>query len=216
LEDGVLTVGYLEVEAIVRLLSGVDDAKLVLRRFKYLQRMSFPAGSNTGRGRKASFDLDQLLQILVAFELIQTGCPPTRAVRTVRTNWPELLPAMALGWVCARRPDLASLRELLVMDAAALHDAGGSEDPNEKVASPFKPVPAVDLLGWSPDGWQISRVIVDPCSLAAGLTVAAEGPMAGLSREDLDASYLELWTSTRSGSPEDWAAGKVPIWEARA
>lgn len=211
-----LSVGYLQIEALVRRLGGVDDASLVLRRWKYLQRMSFPAGSNTGRGRKVAFDLDQLLQVLVAFELIQTGSTPTRAVRTVRTNWPDLLPAMALGWLCACKPTMAPMREMLVMDAGALQDAGGSEDPNEKVASPFRAVPAIDLFAWGPGEWKhISRVVLDPCSLAAGLIRAVKDPEVGIDADDLDAAYLDLWTSTREGTPDEWMSGAVALWNSK-
>jgi hypothetical protein len=205
----VLEIGYLEIEAIITAMSGVSDRGMIRRRFKYLQRMSYPPNTNTGRGRRALLDLEQLLQVIVAVELMQVGASPTRAIRILRTNWDELRPALALGWLVSRKPGLAPLRDLLVMNAGAFEDTGKSEDPHEPVAQPFRAQPAVDLLiGLMREG-TTTRVVLDPARLATHLIDYAKAEGAGFTVDDLDASYANLWSAVLDVEPDEWIEAAV-------
>jgi hypothetical protein len=202
-------IGYGEIEVVIVQMSGLTDRELIRRRFKYLQRMSYPPRSNTGRGRKAMLDLEQVLQVLVAIELMQVGASPTRAVRILRTNWDDLRPALALGWLVSRKPALGPLRDLLVMNAGAFQDAGRSEDPYEPVSQPLKPLPAIDLIiGLTREG-STTRVVLDPAKLAAHLINHTQAKNAGFSIEALDESFADLWASARDVAPDDWIANAM-------
>lgn len=201
-----LEIGYLQIELVVAAMSGLDDRGMIRRRFKYLQRMSFPPKTNTGRGRKAMLDLEQVLQVIVAMELMQVGASPTRAIRILRTNWDELRPALALGWLVSRKPGLSALRQLLVMNAGSFEDAGRSEDPHDPVAQPFRPVDAIDLVIGLVRTGSTTRVVLDPQRLASHLIAQASTDKGGYSEDDLDAAFADLWGSTHPLAPDDWIA----------
>lgn len=197
-------IGYLEIEVIVAQMSGLQDRDMIRRRFKYLQRMSYPLNSNTGRGRKAVLGLGGVLQVLVALELMQVGASPTRAVRILRTNWDELLPALALGWLASRKPPIGPLRNLLVMNAGAFGDAGRSENPYEPVVEPFRPTPALDLTVDARCGGATTRVVLDPARLASHLILHSLSEASSFTDDELDASYLELWNASFKQNPDSW------------
>ncbi|QYE36306.1 hypothetical protein KZX46_10465 [Polymorphobacter sp. PAMC 29334] len=202
-------IGYLEIEAIVAGMCGVTEGGTIRRRFKYLQRMGFPPRSNTGRGRRAIFNLEQVLQVVMAIELMQVGAGPTRAIRVLRTNWDELRPALALGWLVARTPTLAALRDLLMMNAGSFEDVGRAEDPYEPVLQPFRPVPAIDVLVGLTGGATTTRVILDPAELAVHLILHSGRSDAGYSADDLDEAFADLWASCREVAPDDWIADAI-------
>lgn len=202
-------VGYAEVETVVARMGGTADRQLIRRRFKYLQRMSYPPRSNTGRGRRAVLDLEQVLQVVVAVELMQVGASPTRAVRIARTNWEELRPALALGWLVCRKPALVPLRDLLVMNAASFGDAALGEDPYAPVGEPLRPLPAVDLVvGLTREG-STTRVVLDPARLATHLVDYAASPGASCSGDELDEAFLDFWAASREVGPDEWIAQAI-------
>ena len=204
-----LGIGYLQIEEIIEDLSGVKDREMIRRRFKYLQRMSYPPRSNTGRGRRTVLDLEQMLQVIVAVELMQVGASPTRAIRILRTNWDDLCPALALGWLVSRKPPLAPLRDLLVMNAGAFEDAGQGEDPYEPVRQPLKPLPAVDLIvGLTREGGT-TRVVLDPARLATHLIDYACKADAGFTNDQLDDAFLDFWAASREIGPDEWIADAI-------
>lgn len=59
-------------------------------RLKHLQRMGFPPGVNTGRGRPASYGPPELLLLAIVLELNEFGISPERAVQATLAE-PELL-----------------------------------------------------------------------------------------------------------------------------
>lgn len=197
-------ISYSQIEAVIAAMSGVGDREMIRRRFKYLQRMSYPPNSNTGRGRRTLLDLQQVLQVILAVELMQVGANPTRAIRVLRTNWLELLPALALGWLVSRKPALAPLRELLVMNAGAFEDAGKSEDPYEPVSQPLRPQPAIELIVGLARQGATTRVVVDPAKLAMHLIDYAGTADAGLTGDELDAMFAELWNDAMDVTPDRW------------
>lgn len=157
-----MKLGYGDVEGIVLSTLGAEPS-VVGSRFRYFQRLGFPAGTNTGRGKPASYKLDQLLQILLAFELLAAGMSPTRVVRTLRTNWPRIRASMLLGWKAASQDVEWEQREVLTLEPSALDDTGRKEDPLEPVARPLAPIPASALQGWlTSDEGDARLLMVDP------------------------------------------------------
>ena len=157
-----MKLGYGDVEGIALSTLGAEPS-VVGSRFRYFQRLGFPAGTNTGRGKPASYELDQLLQILLAFELLAAGMSPTRVVRTLRTNWPRIRATMQLGWEAVSEVVEWDEREILTLEPAALEDTGRKEDPLELVARPLAPIPASAIQGWlTSDEGDARLLMVDP------------------------------------------------------
>jgi hypothetical protein len=70
---------------VLRLLSatqGIQDAKekAFRARLKHLQSLGFPTGTNTGKGRQASYDSWQVCQLQIALEFEQLGMSPDTVV----------------------------------------------------------------------------------------------------------------------------------------
>jgi hypothetical protein len=85
-----------QVEEILARLNAIDEAGRVAfrARIKHFQRLGFPPGSNTGKGRPASHSAVTLLQLIFAFDLTQAGLPPAMVVRIIKHYWSLwLLPA---------------------------------------------------------------------------------------------------------------------------
>lgn len=94
-----MLIGFKALRATIAAIHGEGaTSTALLGRFKYFQRMSFPGGSNVGRGARASYDLDQLLALSMAFELQETMAGPIRVVRLLRTSWPEISRGLAASW----------------------------------------------------------------------------------------------------------------------
>ncbi len=131
-----MRIGFGDLEDLVRAVHGDGSGRsALLGRFKYFQRMSFPGGSNTGRGSRANYGLEQILAFLVAFEILELGIPPVRAVRLIRTSWPQIARALALTW--KRQRGGSEEPVLLALAPGALAELGASEDSN---------APAPDLI----------------------------------------------------------------------
>ncbi|WP_188659932.1 hypothetical protein [Sphingomonas metalli] len=190
--EGVRVLGFSfgEVEGIVRAMHDVaDEAGAIGSRFRYFQRLRFPEGANTGRGVPATYGLDQLMQVLVAFELSEAGMSPTRIVRTLRTNWARLRPVMRQGWAAGRGMAEWREREVLVLEPAALTDASRAEDAYVSVENPLVPMPAFALNGWAQGRDGPPRLLViDPGRLVSELRRAFP-IVTALTAEDLDEAF---------------------------
>ena len=67
---------------------GIADEKrgAFSARLQHLQKLKFPAGTNTGRGRAAKYDVGHLFLLGVALELGQLGLTPDRAKRVIESD----------------------------------------------------------------------------------------------------------------------------------
>lgn len=75
-------------------------------RLKHFKRLGFPAGVNTGRGIAAKYDASATLRLLIAFELLQLGMMPEKAVALVRVMSHILIGAAGYaGTDLAKGPD---------------------------------------------------------------------------------------------------------------
>lgn len=61
----------------------------VAGRLQHLQRLSFPPTTNTGRGVAAVYGIGEVVQLALAFEIMQLGLTPERMVNlfTIIGNW---------------------------------------------------------------------------------------------------------------------------------
>lgn len=116
---------YSDVSQLVAGLHGVGEERLTaLRgRLQHLQKLGFPPGVNTGRGRPAEYGPGQVLTLILALEFIAVGITPERAVRVLRHKEVEVRAAtrLALTQLLKEEGEAVFVR----LEPAALFD----EDP---------------------------------------------------------------------------------------
>ncbi len=226
----VFGIGFGELDAVVRVMHGVDpDNAALVARFKYMQRMGFPEGANPGRGVRSVYGLDQVLKLLLAFELLETGATPTRVVRMLRTGWIGLLPALAVGWLAAREKGARPRRLMICSTPGAFRELGEVEDPMAPVAEPLRTVALPELVTWMdaadeamPDGGRdvVSagaprRLVIDPMRLVAALR-ALIPELTSMEVADLDDAFVSMGSEVFDGAPEAaWADAARRMVEAR-
>lgn len=87
-------------DVLARLYDIADDKRVALRgRMKHFQRMGFPARVNTGKGVPARFSFNRLMQLVFAFELVQSGLDPSASMSVIASHWPTMSPACARSMV---------------------------------------------------------------------------------------------------------------------
>lgn len=208
-------IGFGELDAVVRILHGIapDNAALV-PRFKYMQRMGFPEGVNLGRGVRSVYGLEEVLKVLLAFELLETGATPSRVVRMVRTGWPALIPALAVGWLATHERGARPRRLMVCARPGAFRELGDGDDPYAPVAEPLRAVPMDRLVQWLEafdeampttaaevvGGDPPRRLVIDPMRLAGALRAALPA-ISALRAADVDAAYEALGEKAFAGAP---------------
>lgn len=85
-----------QVEAVFARRFQVPEQRAVAfrGRLQHLQRMNFPSDVNTGRGRKAVYGWQQVIQLMVALELIDLGITPDVAAKSVLRSTDPLIAAI--------------------------------------------------------------------------------------------------------------------------
>lgn len=117
-----------QLQALMMRLHRVDaDRRIAMMgRLKHLQRLGWPPGSNTGKGKRVKYTADQVVQVGLALEMIQLGLTPEITVSTLETNtdfiWPVVRISAAQGTM--------STPSLLMFDPAALSVALDSSRPD--------------------------------------------------------------------------------------
>lgn len=187
-----------------------DDAELartVAIRIRYLQVREFPGNARPGRGKRTEHDLDGVLQLAIAFELLGLGLSPLRVIATVRGNWWIIARVMVTAWRSLRlleeetpspkmSVDLVErLRGILLLEPTAL----AGEDAPIPVAI-GRPDEALwrDPLG---SGSPRSALLLDPLRLLAELFQALRNEL-NYTDADLDAGMLLVGAAAFSNSDE--------------
>ncbi|MBB6190561.1 hypothetical protein FHS51_000774 [Sphingobium wenxiniae] len=86
-----MTLTYSELIKLLAAMNGIADESegAFKARLRHFQRLGFPRGSNTGKGRRAEYDLDMVMQLALAIEFMQAGVSPQRTVDLISKNWLE-------------------------------------------------------------------------------------------------------------------------------
>lgn len=76
---------YAQIDEALATAHGIPDHKrsAFLARIKHLQKLGFPPGVNTGRGRAAVYGIGQAFLLALGLELIQLGTNPERAINSI-------------------------------------------------------------------------------------------------------------------------------------
>lgn len=128
---------FAQVERALALTNNIADERrsAFSHRLKHLQRLKFPPGVNTGRGRAATYTVGHLYLLGVALELNQLGSTPERAVRTIQQNRLDI--EVAAAQVCLDGPPEGAFEFPVVLyyDPAALRDLMAMPADGETAAS---------------------------------------------------------------------------------
>ena len=89
-----LTFNQVEAVFAARFDIPADRAVAFRGRLQHLQRLNFPTGVNTGRGTKAVYGWTQLIQLMVALDLIDLGMTPYVAAKSVMPSTDRLIAAI--------------------------------------------------------------------------------------------------------------------------
>lgn len=103
-----MELSYAQVEGLIAALHRILPARrsALEGRLKHFKRLGFPAGVNTGRGIAAKYNASAVLRLLIAFELLQLGMMPEKAVSLVRVMSHILISAAGYaGGDLVRGPD---------------------------------------------------------------------------------------------------------------
>lgn len=73
----------------------------LLGRFQHLQRLSLIKGINPGRGSAAEYKANHLIVVLIAFQMLQLGVTPERAVTIIQQNQDRI--RLSIGLSLAKR-----------------------------------------------------------------------------------------------------------------
>lgn len=87
---------FKQVETIFAERFGIEGARAVKfrARLQYLQRNEIPSDVNTGKGARASYGWKQVIQLMVALDLLDLGLPSEIAIRRVKQNSDQLIAAI--------------------------------------------------------------------------------------------------------------------------
>jgi len=116
-------------------------------RLQHFQKLRFPPGVNTGKGKAVEYGADSVLSLAVALELAQLGVPPDRSVRLLTENLTHIVVAsrIASHWLGAANKEVM----YLYLDPTALISLM-DETAEEEVSETF-------FYG----GWPVVRELMD-------------------------------------------------------
>ncbi len=85
-----LSYAHLEATLVSHLNVAPEHRTKFSMRIKQFQRLHWPRGVNTGGKSRVAYNAAQLLELALAFELVQLGLPPKRARELVESWWDDL------------------------------------------------------------------------------------------------------------------------------
>jgi hypothetical protein len=130
---------FAQVEKALALTHNIADGRrsAFSSRLKHLQKLKFPPGINTGRGRAATYSVGHLFLLGVALELNQLGLSPERAADVITRNLRQVAEG---GLIAARHgPPKGSFPTpvLLYFDPANLSDLMHSVHAEDRASRSF-------------------------------------------------------------------------------
>lgn len=201
--DERMLLNYANIEDMLVEAHGLGDAgpATVAPRLTYLQRLGFPAGTRPGRGTKSRYGIEDVLKIAIAFELLQVGIQPTRAVRLVDTDWRLISRALAEAIRADAGTKSVGQARLIAFKADALAEPaakdGGLGTPLPDAIGTFSGDALADRMGARERSVR-RYVLLD----ATGIMDALAPALAGLTVTDASevASELELFAASALGA----------------
>lgn len=196
-----------------RLLAGIhggaEAAATVQMRLRYLQRTGYPKGAQAGRGKRVAYEVDNVLRLMLVFQLLDLDLTPARAVNTVETNWTVVARALVASWRALRlsmaaderehAAQIDELRRVMIVEPAALHGGDGG-----LTAGLLRPSAFVTMIT-DTSGDQAAGIVIDLFAIVKILDAAMTGDMFKFKQGEIDAGF-ERFGETAFGHARlaDW------------
>ncbi|WP_221795699.1 hypothetical protein [Aquisediminimonas sediminicola] len=130
---------FAQVERALALTYNIADDKRTAfsARLKHLQKLKFPPGINTGRGRAATYNVGHLFLMGVVLELNQLGLNPERATFVINDDMRAVAQAAAMAARAGPPQNGYENPVLLYLDPACLSDLMIDSPRGDRAASSF-------------------------------------------------------------------------------
>lgn len=180
-----------------------DQETALDARLKHFQRLRFPHSEGFTRGERATYDLEGVLKVVVAFQLLETGQPSVRAVSLVLSGWEDILAALLKAWRAPRRTRASSM---IVVETHALAGMGRRGFASQAKAETIEVVTKPLLSGPLTTGAARGVVLIAP--LMTRLAAALE-QMGQWSPQVIEDSFMQLISGQRA-SEDDGQSSQAP------
>lgn len=169
-------------------------------RLRDFQKRSFPRAANAGRGKKARFDLEELLHVAAAFELVDVDLSTTRCIDVVAESASVLTHAALVAWSRHRKGAQSEVSRRLfgyVLPTSTTHSSGAIVTFDEGEHYPH-------LEDWP---GRRSRITIDMTALIEDLITSLEGDNFRMHATEVDEAFRCLAKARLGhGDPKLWPA----------
>jgi hypothetical protein len=177
----------------------------LLGRFQHLQRLALVEGINPGRGKAAEYRPHQILIIAIAFQMLQLGLTPERAVQVIKQDQDRVRLAMGL----AVNETGTITPALLWFDPSILtrsQEGSGIDDLAEATFDYGGAGSGVDVFKWLfVEGWVQRMAFVSISGTLWHIVAALEGHFASAERPTLGGKSLLFLEGLK-----DWFENSTP------
>lgn len=120
---------FRELLAILRDLHGLSERqeRALSSRIKHLQSLEIPTEGGVGKGQVATYGLEDILKLALAFELLEVGMASADAARIILAEWPPVLGAIVRGSSAGGEAQFLLLRPRALADVGAVPGRPPSE-----------------------------------------------------------------------------------------
>lgn len=163
-------------------------------RIKHMQRLGFPSGVNTGKGRPASYTWRELLLIGLAFEYLEIGSTPDRSIAEIIKIEDMLLVGLSRVILAAEQPDgSGEVNHFLFAELSALLTLRADDSWYQqcKLLS-FGDIKQI-LSSEGNDAYRSPYAIIDLRQFLGGMFTSVR-EICGLNNE-ITAKDIKLWAS---------------------
>lgn len=190
-----MNLSFQDLEALLRRLLPLrgSDHRQIDIAYRYFKRMGFPSGRPAGRGSRQGLEFESVLQLALAFELMNTVGAPRRVARTVDANWRWMAKSLAVAWLTIIEQRDARGVDVFYLQPNTI-ELGASEDRGDDIFEHLVPVARRSLQNWlaSPDPDQTSSwLVIDPILFVGRTRRGLEG-LAGATLATIDECFAEL------------------------
>lgn len=128
---------YKKIISILSLSYGIDEQNMTAfrGRIQHMQRLKFPPGVNTGKGKPTPYTWRELFLLGLAFECLEIGSTPERCVAEITKSEDQLLESLASVILFDEEiHDPDHIRCLVYLDLSALVSLRSERNQQEKIA----------------------------------------------------------------------------------
>lgn len=193
---------YKEIQKILSQKHNIADhnGTAFRGRMQHMQRLGFPTGVNTGKGRPVSYTWRELLLLALAFEYLEIGATPDRAIAEIVKIEDMILTGVSKVILAGQEAaDSPTSNHFLFAELSALLTLKAEESWHQqcKIVS-FEDINQI-LSADGNDAFRSPYAIIDLRQFLGGIFVSALN-VCGLNNQIM-AKDVSLWaTRQRSGA----------------